>query len=168
MMSFPFFIFQIKKNDFSFSSYTYKNKNTEDIASITSFHSICIYKKNPWSFNLFIYLHEYKGTSVSFEIHTCTYAYVRAAYSTGAYELSYNKFRFFFFINYDVIYIKNLLTNLQVSFFISLSLWEKNPQCWPNQKATIFISLWRKPNISQIFFFKTENNKMHVLYIYCK
>lgn len=47
MMSFPFFIFQIKKNDFSFSSYTYKNKNTEDIASITSFHPTCIYKKNP-------------------------------------------------------------------------------------------------------------------------
>lgn len=33
---------------------------------------------------------------------------------------------FFFFINYDVIYIKNILTNLQVSFFISLSLLKNN------------------------------------------
>lgn len=48
--------------------------------------------KKPLIFqSLHLYVHEYKGTSVSFEIHTCTHAGVRAAFSTGAYELSYDK-----------------------------------------------------------------------------
>lgn len=168
MMSFPFFIFQIKKNDFSFSSYTYKNKNTEDIASITSFHPTCIYKKTP---NLSIS----SSTYMNIKGHQYPLKYIRVpmqAYAQLFRLVHMNSpiiscFRvFFFFINYDVIYIKNILTNLQVSFFISLSLLKNNRNVGQIRKQR-YSYLSEENLISLRFFFQNGEQQnaciVHIL-----